>query len=121
MFIKKNANPYGKCIDDCLIRAITLGTGHEYFDVFDDMCKIADQKGWEIDELRTGWKYLSINGFEAGEPNRPVTVKQFSNIEKEPRIVIVNGHATFTKDGNWYDTWNCARYKVKYVFKKSNS
>ena len=121
MFIKYNANPFNSCIDDCLIRAITLGTRNNYFDVFDDMCEIADEKGWEIDALRTGSYYLSMNGFDLGVPNQPVTVKQFSNLEKGPRIVIVNGHATFTKDGSWDDTWNCARYRVKYVFRKINS
>ena len=120
MFVNVNVNPYGADIDDCLIRAITLGTGKSYFDVLDDMIKIADEKGWEINELRTGMHYLYSLNWEMCELIQPQTVKQFSATTTDPRIVIVNGHATFCKDGNVYDTWNCNRYKVKYVFRMAD-
>ena len=118
MFIEKNVNPFGVNIDDCLIRAITIATGKDYQDVFDELCWVADEKGWDIDELRTAIVYLNDLGWESYELSAPVTVKQFSNDIRDPRIVIVNCHATFTKDGNVYDTWNPNRYRVKYVFRK---
>ena len=118
MFVETNANPYNANIDDCLLRAITLATGKPYFDVFDDMIAIADHNNWNIDELRTGIKYLNDLGWDWCDLDRHMTVKQYAQAVTEPRIVIVNGHATFTKDGNTYDTWNCNRYHVKYVFKK---
>ena len=120
MFIETNANPYNVNIDDCVIRAITLATGKHYFDVFDDMIEIADHNDWNIDELRTAIKYLNDLGYEYCELVNKLTVKQYSQQVHDPRIIIVNGHATFTKDGNIYDTWNCSRYKVKYVFRKCN-
>ena len=49
-FIEYNANPYGKYIDDCLIRAITKATGKDYMEVMDGLIAVADSKGWEIDE-----------------------------------------------------------------------
>lgn len=120
MFIECNANPYNVNIDDCLIRAITLATGKDYQDVFDELCYIADEKGWDIDEFRTAVVYLHDLGWEACELSTSVTVKQFSNEIHEPRIIIVREHATFTKGGNVYDTWNPNRYKVQYVFRKCN-
>lgn len=120
MFIEYNANPYGVNIDDCLIRAITLGTGKDYMDVMDGLIEIADANGWEIDETRTGWQYLVNNGYECCELEGRWTVKQYAEQITEPSIVVVNRHATFTKDGNTFDTWNPNRYKVKYAFRKCN-
>nr|DAR20626.1 MAG TPA: hypothetical protein [Caudoviricetes sp.] len=94
MFIEHNENPYNKNMDDCLIRAIAKGTG---------------------------WQYLVSNGWECCELEWGCTVKQYAKIITEPRIVIVNGHATYTEGGNVYDTWNCNRYKVQSVFRKCNS
>lgn len=118
MFIKMNANPYDENIDDCLIRAITLATGKDYFDVFDGMCETADCNNWDIDELRTAIKYLTSIGWEVCHLEKPATVKQFSKMYTDPMVVIVKGHATFTKDGNTYDTWNPNRYHVNHVFRK---
>ena len=118
MFVETNPNPYGDNIDDCLLRAITLATGKDYYDVFDGMVEMADRYKWELDELRTAIKYLRSIGWEFCELEEKITVKQFSKRQHDPRILIVNGHATFTKDGNTYDTWNCNRYHVKYVFRK---
>lgn len=120
-FIEYNANPYNKNVDDCLIRAIAKGTGKSYMDVMDGLINVADARGWDIDEIRTGWQYLISNGWECCEIDGLYTVKQFSEVITDPRIVIVNGHATYTEGGNVYDTWNCNRYRVKRVFRKCNS
>nr|DAX87343.1 MAG TPA: hypothetical protein [Caudoviricetes sp.] len=122
MFIKKNMNPYNKCIDDCAIRAIALATKKDYMNVMDGLIAVADEHNWEIDELRTINKYLTSIGWEFCElKGHKPTVKQFATTITYPRIVIVNGHATFTKNGNTYDTWNCNRYRVNYVYRKRNS
>lgn len=121
MFIKYNANPYGVYIEDCAIRAITVATSKDYFEVFDGLIAVADyHDDWEIDEIRTINEYLLSIGWEAFEvvgESKP-TVKQYAEEFTEPRIVIVNGHATCTKNGNTYDTWNCNRYRVKYGYRK---
>lgn len=122
MFIEYNANPYGVCIEDCAIRAITTATDKDYFDVMDGLIAVADShKDWEIDELRTIHAYLVSIGWEVfelvGDKPNP-TVKQYAEEVTEPRIVIVNDHATCTKNGNTYDTWNCNRYRVKCGYRK---
>lgn len=118
MFIETNANPYNKHIDDCVIRAITLATGNDYFDVMDDLIYIADEHGWDIDDVSTMWNYLCSIGWKPKYPKKNFTVKKYSQEHLEPSILLVNGHATFTKDGNVYDTWNCNRYRVKWIFQK---
>lgn len=122
MFVEYNANPYGANIDDCIIRAITKGTGRNYFDVMDGLIDIADSNdGWEIDDIRTANKYLISNGWEFCLLDGRCTVKQFSEQITDPRLIVVNGHMTYSEGGNVYDTWNCNRYKVKYVYRKCNS
>ena len=112
MFIEHNENPYNKNMDDCLIRAIAKGTGKPYMEIMDELIDVADAMGWQ---------YLISNGWECCELEWGCTVKQYTKIITEPRIVIVNGHATYTEGGNVYDTWNCNRYKVQRVFRKCNS
>lgn len=119
MFIETNTNPYGKHIDDCAIRAITLATKKDYFDVMDGLIDVADEHDWAIDELRTINKYLTSIGWELCElKGYKPTVKQFATEITDPCIVIVKGHATFTENGNTYDTWNPNRYRVNYVYRK---
>lgn len=117
-FIEYNANPYGKNMDDCIIRAVTKATNKDYMDVMDGLIAVADNEGWDIDELRTMWKYLTTIGWECCDVEGRWTVKQFAECSTEPRIIIVNGHATYAEGGNIYDTWNPSRYRVKRVFRK---
>lgn len=121
MFIEHNENPFHKNMDDCLIRAIAKGTGKPYMEVMDGLIAVADSKGWEIDEARTGAVYLNSIGWDLFEPSTRITVNQFSKIITDPRIVFVRGHATYTEGGNIYDTWNPSRYKVNYIFAKRKS
>lgn len=119
MFIEYNANPWNKCIDDCVIRAITKATGKDYFDVMDGLIDVADEHdNWDIDELRTVDAYLVSIGWERCELENRCTVKQFAEQIRDPRVVIVKGHGTCTMNGNTYDTWNCNRYRVKWVYRK---
>lgn len=118
MFIEYNANPYRVNIDDCVIRAITYATGKDYFDVMDGLIAVADEHDWDIDEIRTMNSYLMSIGWEHCELEFPMTVKQFAEAIADPRIVVVNGHATCTKNGNTYDTWNPNRYIVKHIYRK---
>lgn len=118
MFVEYNANPYRVHINDCVIRAITCATGKDYFDVMDGLIDVGDEYDWEIDELRTMNAYLISIGWEYCEIDCKPTVKQFSEQITDPRILVVNGHATCTKNGNTYDTWNCNRYKVKHIYRK---
>ncbi len=118
-FIEYNANPYGANIGDCICRAITKATGKPYMEVFDGLCEVADaHKEWDIDELRTMNSYLISIGWQYCELNCKPTVKQFSEQITDPRILVVNGHATYTEGGNVYDTWNPNRYRVTHVFRK---
>lgn len=118
-FIEYNANPYGANIDDCICRAITKATGKSYMEVFDGLIAVADDNdGWDIDELRTAWTYLNSIGWECCDVGGRWTVKQYTEQVKEPRLLVVNGHMTYSEGGNVFDTWNPNRFKIRHVFRK---
>lgn len=120
MFKYLNRNPYGANIDDCVIRAISLALDLDYMQVFDDLCQIADELGSEVDRSDVFIKYLKSKNWECYEPRFDMTVKKLTDLSDDPALIVVNGHMTFVKDGNTYDTWNPNRYKVKYLFLNDN-
>lgn len=120
MFKYLNRNPYGANIDDCVIRAISLALDIDYMQVFDDLCKIADELDSEVDRSDVFIKYLKSKNWEYYEPKLDMTVKKLTDLSNDPALIVVNGHMTFVKDGNTYDTWNPNRYKVKYLFLNDN-
>ena len=119
MFIECNMNPWQKCMDDCTIRAISKATGKDYFDVMDGLIDVADSHDdWDIDEIRTIDAYMLSIGWKPVVPSTRTTVKQLAEQTTDPRVVLVNGHATCTMNGNTYDSWNCNRYHVIWAYKK---
>lgn len=119
MFIEYNANPFNANIGDCMIRSISLALDMNYMDVFDDLIKIVDERGWELDEMRTGMQLLLDHDWEYVEPISKITVSKLSKEIKSPMVAICKGHATYLDgNGNILDTWNPGRYKVKYGFMK---
>lgn len=120
MFKYLNRNPYRANIDDCVIRAISLALDIDYMQVFDDLCKIADEIDSDVDRSDVFIKYLKSKNWGYYEPKFDMTVKKMTDLSDDPAILVVNGHMTFIKDGNTYDTWNCNRYKVKYLFLNDN-
>lgn len=119
MFIEYNANPFNANIDDCMIRSISLALDMNYMDVFDGLIKIVDERGWELDEMRTGMQFLLDHDWEYVEPISRITISKLSKEIKSPMVAICKGHATYLDgNGNILDTWNPGRYKVKYGFMK---
>lgn len=119
MFIEYNANPFNANIGDCMIRSISLALDMNYMDVFDGLIKIVNERGWELDEMRTGMQFLLDHDWEYVEPISKITVSKLSKEIKLPMVAICKDHATYLDgNGNILDTWNPGRYKVKYGFMK---
>lgn len=119
MFIEYNANPFKANIGDCMIRSISAALHLDYMDVFDGLIKICDERGYELDEMRTGMQFLLDHDWEYVEPVNKITVSKLSKEIDRPMIAVCKGHATYLDgNGNILDTWNPGRYKVKYGFMK---
>lgn len=119
-----NNNPYSEHIDDCVIRAISLFTHRNYYEVFDALCEYAGDDR-EPNQGNVFLPWLISQGYEVREFTEKITVSKFLNeLNKtdEPdafdALILVNGHLTAIIGGVCYDTWDCGRYKCELMIIK---
>lgn len=115
-FKKYNANPKNKKASDCVIRALTVGLGKEYFDIVDDLVKVYKKTGYIINEPKCYTKYLEQLGYEKQKQprkfdNTKYTVKDFINKLAKPNttyILNLAHHLAVVKNSCLIDTWDCS-------------
>ena len=109
----KNENPKSKEVGDCVVRALATATENSWDDVYRELCKI----GFELKVMPNSdeayHKYLEDSGFERRKisvkkgSKRP-TVLSFTKEHKEGVYVLrVANHVTVSKEGIYYDIWDC--------------
>lgn len=123
-YIYYNANPDGKHVQDCVIRAIATVMGLTWEAVSADLSMMQLQ----IHDLQNSdavWgEYLYQNGFIKGIlphscPNC-VTVKEFCQIFPRGRYVVATGsHVIAVIDGNYYDTSDTGNEVLIYYWRGS--
>lgn len=125
-FKEYNNNPYGENIDDCVIRAISLFTHRDYYEVFDALCEYAGEDR-EPNQGNVFLPWLISQGYEVREFTEKITVSKFLNElneceepEKFDALILVNGHLTAVKGGVCYDTWYPSRYKCQLLIVKDD-
>ena len=109
-----NVNPKNKLCEDCVIRAIALGTGKSWEQTIRALTELGIPKGYVCNDSRLMSIYLEKNGFRSmNEPrdvcNRKMTIKEFliENPEYENFICVAGSHhVTCVKDGKVRDVWN---------------
>ena len=106
-FVYYNNNPEGLTTDDCVTRAITLGSGLPYEEVSEKLWLTADLFNCDrlcrfcysrFIECVLGFKQVNCDG---------MTVQEFA--ERHPRgkyIIRVPSHLTSLVNGNVYDIWD---------------
>lgn len=111
MWRKYNANPRGKSVGDCTVRALSVALGKPWAEVY---CDIADM-GLELCDMPSAnavWgEYLRRCGFRRHiiPDTCPAcyTVEDFCiDHPKGTFIVALSGHVVCVKDGVLYDTWD---------------
>lgn len=123
-FKEYNNNPYGENIDDCVIRAISLFTHRDYYDVFDALCEYAGEDR-EPNQGNVFLPWLISQGYEVREFTEKITVSKFLNelnetegVEDLDMLLLVNRHLTAIMGGVCYDTWDCGRYRAQLMIVK---
>lgn len=112
MWIRKNANPDGKHVGDCVIRALSTALGKSWEEVYDDLYRIG-RKEHNMENSDEIWGlYLYNQGFEPFIVSdlcpRCLTIRDFCRYYREGIYVIGTGtHAVAVIDGDYYDTWDC--------------
>lgn len=122
-FYKKvNLNPKGSITGDCVVRAIANALDKDWYQVFDDLTKIARDRCGVIDEPETYSIYLKdyptirVKFVDKYGENRRLRPRYFKEKGLNGTyIVSVAGHLTCVRNGVVEDTWNCANkcaYKI---------
>ena len=107
-----NCNPYRVHTDDCVIRAITAGTGNSWENVVSDLSKYMLKYGYMMNTPETYGVYLKDNGWiHHRAPTKgsgvSMTVGEFTKKFKGHAIVHVDDdHVTYIADGKIWDLWD---------------
>ena len=108
MFIYYNANPYGRLINDCTVRAISLATGCTWNETYEELSDFARMQGCMFDDIMYIDGYLDSKFGRVYQRNdkRKLTVDEF--IKQYPEgtyLITMRGHITCCIDGTIYDTF----------------
>lgn len=116
-----NANPLGRNVNDCSVRAISNATGKSWDETYQQLSEYARKEGITFSEVEFINDYLA-DRYERCCPDRKKvhTIEEFLNLN--PRgtyLITMNGHITSAKDNVLYDTFDCrdkvfwCAYKIK--------
>lgn len=121
MYIYYQENPCGKENGDCVIRAISIATGKEWYQVYAGLC-IQGRFECGFGNFNEIWSnYLQYLGFRRfGLPYNPkYTVADFARDNPRGTFVLGTGsHAVAVIDGNYIDSWNSGGEIPRYYFVK---
>ncbi len=123
MFIKYNANPEGKNVGDCTVRAISKVLGTDWETVFIELMI----QGLILSDMPSAnyvWgSYLKSKGFE-----RKVIPNEFPDdydindfCKDNPKgtfLLALPTHVVAVVDGNFYDTWDSRNEIPIYYWQK---
>lgn len=112
----------GKNVRDCAIRAIAIGTGKDYKEVYNDLkklnngvsCRNGTPKKVDKKYLRQlGWTWVACTGVGTGCTTH-LTESELPR--KGTLIVQVSKHLTCVIDGVINDTYDCSRGGTRCVY-----
>lgn len=116
-FKQVNANPKNKKTTDCVIRALTLATGKDYWQVFDELVALTKKTGLMFNEKRTEDAFLKQNGFiKQAQPRKKDNTKyelcELDSVCNDDVVIVrVAHHLTVVIKGEVNDIWDC-RFKT---------
>lgn len=108
-FCYYNANPLGRKVNDCTVRAISLAMNKTWDEAYDYLSSYAKAQGIMMDEVQYIDDFLESHFTKlCGCKNQvKVTVEQFVKTHPVGTFLItMNGHITCCIDGCIYDTFN---------------
>ncbi len=108
MFNYYNANPYGRLVNDCTVRSISLATGDSWNETYKELSDFARMQGSMFDDVMYIDSYLDkmFNKVYQRNNERKLTVSEF--IKQHPIgifLITMRGHITCCIDGIIYDTF----------------
>ena len=104
-----NANPLGRKVSDCAVRAISLATEQTWDDTYIMLSEYGRQQGITFSEVEFINDFLSERYERYCPPRKTETVGDFVNLNLPGRwLITMRGHITCVIDGILYDTFDCS-------------
>lgn len=117
MFKYYNANPLGRHVSDCSVRAISLATQQTWDETYKELADFARNEGITFSEIEFINEYLA-DRYERYCPEEKVFILQdFLDLNLPGRwLVTMSGHITCVIDGVVYDTFDPSQRYVWCIY-----
>lgn len=122
MFQYYNANPLGRNVSDCSVRAISLAEEKSWDQVYKELSDFARKEAITFSEIEFIDKYLADRypQYCWGKNQKIMTVGDFANLSLKGRfLATMSGHITAIINGTIYDTFDPSNRYVWCVYKVS--
>lgn len=109
MFHFYNANPLGRHVNDCTVRAISRATGQSWDRTYRELSEFAQELAVMPDNVFYIDAYLTehFQKIYSCKHDRKITVGEF--VERNPHgtyLITMSGHITCAENGVIYDTFD---------------
>lgn len=120
MYKYYNANPLGRHVNDCTVRAISLVTEKSWDQVFEELSDFAQKEAITFSEIEFINEYLSNLYPRWCQDEKINTLEDFLDMKLKGRyLVTMSGHITCVIDGICYDTFDPSNRYIWCIYKVS--
>ena len=108
-YVYYNANPRGRNVNDCTVRAVCLATNKTWDSAYEELSRFAQAQAIMPDEVRYIDEFLSrrYKKICGCKDNFKITVEEFGiQYPNGTYLITMNGHITCMIDGTVYDTFD---------------
>lgn len=121
-----NPNPKKRNIGDCSLRAYCAAFGWDWDTAFEKASEIAKDNALMMDTHSTCEKVMESQGYVLDEEfkkskRKDLTVNEFAMTHPYGTYLLnTHGHLLCVKDGEYWDSWDCGKKKVRRIYIKNN-
>lgn len=121
-----NPNPKKKNVGDCSLRAYCAAFGWTWEEAFEKSSEIAKNEAIMMDTHKTCEKVMEGEGYVLDEEfkkskRKDLTVNEFALTHPYGTYFLnTHGHLLCVKDGEYWDSWDSGKKKVRRIYIKKN-
>lgn len=122
-----NPNPKKKNVGDCSLRAYCAAFGWTWEEAFEKSSEIAKDEAIMMDTHKTCEKVMEGEGYVLDEEfkkskRKDLTVSEFALTHPYGTYFLnTHGHLLCVKDGEYWDSWDSGKKKVRRIYIKKAS